>query len=37
MPSEFHIARGGHDWQQWNDQIPGLFASLEKHVAPAAN
>lgn len=30
---EFHTAPGGHDWQQWNEQIPALFASLEQHVA----
>jgi putative tributyrin esterase len=30
---EFHSAPGGHDWQQWNEQIPGLFASFEKHAA----
>ncbi|HTW46641.1 MAG TPA: hypothetical protein VMD92_01765 [Acidobacteriaceae bacterium] len=31
---EFHTAPGGHDWQQWNEQIPGLFASLKLHIAP---
>lgn len=30
---EFHTAPGGHDWQQWNEQIPGLFASLEQYIA----
>jgi S-formylglutathione hydrolase FrmB len=30
---EFHTAPGGHDWQQWNQQIPGLFASLEQRLA----
>jgi putative tributyrin esterase len=29
---EFHTAPGGHDWQQWDEQIPGLFASLEQHL-----
>jgi enterochelin esterase-like enzyme len=31
---EFHTAPGGHDWQQWNSQIPGLFASLLQHLSP---
>ena len=31
--SEFHTAPGGHDWQQWNRQIPGLFASLAQHLS----
>jgi len=30
---EFHTAPGGHDWQQWNQQIPSLFASLEHRLA----
>lgn len=30
---EFHTAPGGHDWNQWNLQIPGLFQSLEVHLA----
>ena len=30
---EFHTAPGGHDWQQWNQQIPRLFASLEQRLA----
>jgi len=25
---EFHTAPGGHDWGQWDEQIPGLFRSL---------
>lgn len=29
---EFHTAPGGHDWQQWDKQIPGLFESLLHHV-----
>jgi putative tributyrin esterase len=34
---EFHTAPGGHDWQQWDEQIPGLFASLEAHVSPRSS
>ncbi|MGC2621054.1 MAG: alpha/beta hydrolase-fold protein [Acidobacteriaceae bacterium] len=34
---EFHTAPGGHDWNQWNAQIPGLFRSLLEHVPVAAN
>ena len=30
---EFHTAPGGHDWSQWNLQIPSLFQSLEEHLA----
>jgi putative tributyrin esterase len=30
---EFHTAPGGHDWGQWDEQIPGLFASLQTHLA----
>lgn len=26
---EFHTLPGGHDWGQWNQQIPGCFESLE--------
>jgi S-formylglutathione hydrolase FrmB len=26
---EFHTKPGGHDWGQWNSQIPGCFDSLE--------
>ena len=34
---EFHTAPGGHDWQQWNEQIPGLFASLEQHIGEGSH
>lgn len=34
---EFHTAPGGHDWNQWNTQIPGLFRSLLRHVPVAVN
>lgn len=29
---EFHAVRGGHDWNQWNGQLPGLFDSLTRHL-----
>jgi len=25
---EFHVLPGGHDWQEWDAQIPGCFESL---------
>jgi S-formylglutathione hydrolase FrmB len=29
---EFHVVKGGHDWNQWNAEIPGLFQSLMGHI-----
>jgi S-formylglutathione hydrolase FrmB len=29
---EFHTAPGGHDWKQWNAQLPGLFRALLRHI-----
>jgi putative tributyrin esterase len=29
---EFHTAPGGHDWGQWDEQIPALFANLKNHL-----
>ena len=29
---EFHTLRGSHDWNQWNEQMPGMFASLREHL-----
>jgi len=29
---EFHTAPGGHDWSEWDQQIPGCFASLLGHI-----
>ena len=29
---EFHDVPGGHDWNQWNRQVKGLFESLRRHV-----
>jgi S-formylglutathione hydrolase FrmB len=28
---EFHLQPGGHDWRQWNAQLPALEAALEAH------
>jgi len=32
---EFHTKQGGHDWNEWNAQIPGCFESLLLHIKPA--
>lgn len=32
---EFHIKPGGHDWGEWNSQIPGCFESITKHFSIA--
>jgi len=29
---EFHIKPGGHDWTEWDSQIPGCFDSLFLHL-----
>jgi putative tributyrin esterase len=29
---EFHAVSGGHDWKQWNDQLPSLFQALLQHL-----
>lgn len=29
---EFHIVRGGHDWNQWDQQLPRVFPSLFEHI-----
>jgi S-formylglutathione hydrolase FrmB len=31
---EFHTKHGGHDWSEWNAQIPGCFDSLLRHLPP---
>jgi S-formylglutathione hydrolase FrmB len=31
---EFHSKPGVHDWNQWDAQIPGCFASLLQQVTP---
>jgi len=35
--SEFHTKPGGHDWTEWDTQIPGCFTSLFKHLSQKAN
>jgi S-formylglutathione hydrolase len=32
---EFHTKPGGHDWGEWDSQIPGCFESLFQHITPA--
>lgn len=34
---EFHTKPGGHDWNEWNAQIPGCFASMEQHLGIGAS
>jgi S-formylglutathione hydrolase FrmB len=34
---EFHVLPGGHDWTQWNAQIPGCFESLTQHLSMKAD
>src|SRR5579864_5860623 len=29
---EFHIAHGGHDWNQWDRNLPDLMNSLKQHA-----
>jgi len=29
---EFHIVPGGHEWNQWNAALPGVFEALHRHV-----
>lgn len=29
---EFHTKPGGHDWSEWDTQIPGCFESLIAHI-----
>lgn len=31
---EFHATRGGHDWNQWNRNVPALMKSVLDHVKP---
>jgi putative tributyrin esterase len=30
--NEFHTKPGGHDWNEWDTQIPGCFESLVTHI-----
>jgi S-formylglutathione hydrolase FrmB len=34
---EFHTEPGGHDWTEWNAQIPGCFTSLLTHLSQKTN
>jgi S-formylglutathione hydrolase FrmB len=34
---EFHTKPGGHDWAEWNEQIPGCFDSLFTHLQGKTN
>jgi S-formylglutathione hydrolase FrmB len=34
---EFHTESGGHDWSQWNAQIPECFTSLLQHLGMSRN
>lgn len=34
---EFHTMPGGHDWGEWNAQIPGCFSTLLKYISPSPN
>jgi S-formylglutathione hydrolase FrmB len=29
---EFHTKQGGHDWGEWDAQVPGCFEQLMRHV-----
>jgi len=29
---EFHTVPGGHDWNQWNAQLPSVFQALSQHL-----
>jgi putative tributyrin esterase len=31
---EFHTVAGGHDWNQWNRNVPALMKSVIDHVKP---
>jgi putative tributyrin esterase len=33
LPYEFHIAAGGHDWNQWNEQLPHVFERLRLYIS----
>lgn len=30
---EFHTGPGGHNWNQWNRVLPGVFSSLLQHIS----
>ena len=34
LPYEFHVVQGGHDWNQWNQQVPAMFVQIRQHIGP---
>jgi len=34
---EFHTKPGGHDWGEWNAQIPDCFSALSRYISPNPN
>jgi len=34
---DFHTKPGGHDWGEWNAQIPGCFVSMAQHMRVSTN
>ncbi len=34
LPHEFHVVPGGHDWANWNRQLPELFDGLLRRLRP---
>jgi putative tributyrin esterase len=32
LQCEFHVVAGGHEWKQWNQQLPSLFEILLRRV-----
>jgi putative tributyrin esterase len=36
LPYEFHVVPGGHDWTQWNKEVPKLFERLFAYVGHGA-
>lgn len=32
FPYEFHVVPGGHEWNQWNARLDGVFSSLLDHM-----
>jgi S-formylglutathione hydrolase FrmB len=34
FPSEFHTKPGGHDWNEWDSQLPGCFEALMANLPP---
>ena len=30
--NEFHVVPGGHNWNQWDERLPGVFQSLLEHM-----